>query len=129
MANSTSTMHKLATTPITMECFEIDDYDWRTVTKSGYFGDSYNVVEQSIIPFLEDLRKKYLETKDKAYWKELIRWLPSSWQQTRTVTMNYENLLAMAQQRKQHKLTEWSVSFIEWVKTLPYAQELIFLNN
>lgn len=138
VANSTSTMHKLATTPITLECFETDDYKWETVTDSAPFGDSWNNVEQCLIPFLEGLRLKYLETKDKIYWKELIRWLPEGWLQKRTVTMNYENLLAMCSQgqRKFHKLNEWSgidnqdlPNFILWARSLPYAQELIFIDE
>ena len=82
---------------------------------------------------LENLRLKYLETKDKRYWKELIRWLPESWLQTRTVTLNYENLFSMIRQRKNHKLHEWSgkdnplnKNFIAFAKTLPYAKELLF---
>lgn len=65
------------------------------------------------------------------YWKELIRLLPESWLQKRTVTMDYENLLAMCSkgQRRFHKLTEWSKSFIDWAKSLPYADELIFLDT
>ncbi len=124
VANSTSTMHKLASTPITLDCFEIDDYDGSLTYESGGLS---GIIDKHI-EFLEEMRLKYLETKDKAYWKELIRWLPSSWQQTRTVTMSYENLLAMCSkgQRRNHKLTEWSVSFINWARTLPYAQELIF---
>jgi hypothetical protein len=139
--NSTSTMHKLASTPITIDCFETDDIasiyevdNQLTETLSGYDannyiysfddGDSFPI---NIIDFLESLRQRYLETKDKRYWKELIRWLPESWLQTRTVTMNYENLLSICKQREGHKLTEWS-QFIKWVKTLPYANELIFLN-
>lgn len=123
-ANSTSTMHKLASTPITAECFEIDDYN----ADLDYDGTKLGDVIDKHIEFLESMRVKYLETKDKAYWKELIRWLPSAWQQTRTVTMTYENLLAMCSkgQRRFHKLTEWSKSFIDWARTLPYAQELIF---
>ena len=123
-ANSTSTMHKLASTPITAECFEIDDYN----SELDYDGTKLGDVIDKHIEFLESMRVKYLETKDKAYWKELIRWLPSAWQQTRTVTMTYENLLAMCSkgQRRFHKLTEWSKSFIDWARTLPYAQELIF---
>ena len=72
------------------------------------------------------LRDKYLETKDKRYWKELIRILPESWIQRRTVTMNYENLYSIVRQRKGHKLTEWA-KLIEWARTLPYADDLIFL--
>ncbi len=80
-ANSTSTMHKLASTPITAECFEIDDYN----SELDYDGTKLGDVIDKHIEFLESMRVKYLETKDKAYWKELIRWLPSAWQQTRTV--------------------------------------------
>ena len=133
VANSTSTMHKLATTPITLDCFETDDYDDTLVTTlpDGDEEDPgdwimYSSEEpKSIIYWLESLRLTYLETKDKRYWKELIRWLPESWLQTRTVTMNYENIRNMYFQRKSHKLTEWSESFIKWVETLPYAKELI----
>ncbi len=124
VANSTSTMHKLASTPITADCFEIDDYK----PNLDYDGKTLGAVIDAHIAFLEEMRLKYLETKDKDYWKELIRWLPSSWQQTRTVTMSYENLLAMCSkgQRRFHKLTEWSEAFIGWARSLPYAQELIF---
>jgi hypothetical protein len=79
---------------------------------------------EGMIKALEDLRQKYNETKDKRYWKELIRWLPESWLQTRTITMNYENLRNMYHQREHHKLTEWH-SFCHWVEGLPYAKELI----
>ena len=127
-ANSTSTMHKLASTPITRECFEMGDFE-----DIGYhfceIGD--DIVEYTtgdlandFIENLERLRAKYNETKDKRYWKELIRWLPNGWLQTRTITMNYENLRSMYHQREHHKLTEWH-SFCDWVKSLPYAQELI----
>ena len=110
VSNSTSTMHKLASTPITMDCFE-----------NGEMIYSFTIAE------LEMNRLKYLETKDKNEWKRLIVNLPESWLQKRTITMNYENLLNMYQQRKNHKLTEWSKSFCDWVKTLPYAEELICL--
>ena len=73
------------------------------------------------------LRDKYLETKDRRYWKELIRILPESWIQRRTVTMNYENLYSIVRQRKGHKLVEWE-RFINWVKILPYANDLVFLD-
>jgi len=129
VANSTSTMHKLAETPITFECFETGDYQ-----------ESYAIPDKEeeklpypdqFIKYLEYLRQKYLETQEIGYWKELIRWLPESWLQTRTVTMNYENLLAMCSkgQRRYHKLTEWSDSFIKFARKLPYAQQLIFLDE
>ena len=125
-ANSTSTMHKLATTPITDECFEMDDYDAVIMLDEGIV--ETETLWNNIIFTLEGMRQVYLRTKDKRVWKEMIRLLPSSWQQTRTVTVTYENLLAMCSkgQRRFHKLTEWSKSFIDWARTLPYAQELIF---
>ena len=134
-ANSTSKMHKLASTPITMDCFETDDLEWLSNIDSDNnidgkendyiykYDDGDNIISEYIFA-LEELRKRYLETKDKRYWKELVRWLPESWLQTRTVTMNYENLRSMYFQRRNHKLTEWH-SFVDWVKTLPYAEELI----
>jgi hypothetical protein len=128
-ANSTSTMHKLASTPITLDCFETDDYDDSiTYCYPNVEGSTLDMpvgaFAEDLIADLEALRQKYLETKDKRYWKELIRWLPNGWLQTRTVTMNYENLRSMTHQRMGHKLTEWR-SFLEWVNTLPYAKELI----
>lgn len=131
-ANSTSTMHKLASTPITMDCFETDDYEPDLVLAED--GDmKYSVdgfvaaegIDYTLIAFLEGLRQKYNETKDKRYWKELVRWLPEAWLQTRTVTMNYENLRTICHQRQGHKLTEWA-QFIEWARTLSYSTPLIF---
>ena len=127
VANSTSTMHKLASTPITIDCFEMDDFEDLN-TEQGL--ESLREIQwSSLINWLEDLRRTYNETKDKRYWKELIRLLPESWLQKRTVTMNYENILSMMHQRENHKLTEWSVAFINWVKELPYAENLIFLDE
>ena len=130
-ANSTSTMHKLTAKPITIDCFEIDDYD-PLATEEIETGINLSG-EELIIQFCESLRKKYLETKEKKYWKELVRWLPEGWLQTRTVTMNYENLLTMYHQRKDHKQNEWSgkdnkyyLNFIGWIKSLPYSKELIW---
>lgn len=112
VANSTSTMHKLASTPITKECFEHGEW-----------------IPETTINNLEGMRNCYNLTKNKTVWKKLIVNLPESWLQTRTVTMNYENLLSMVNQRKNHKLTEWSTDFISWCKSLPYAEELIFLGE
>ena len=123
VSNSTSTMHKLASTPITIDCFEMDDY-------CGFF----EIQWKNLIALLEQCRKEYNETRDKRYWKELIRLLPESWLQKRTVTMNYENVLNMYRQRciYPHKLNEWSgkdnpnvPNFKSWVESLPYAKELI----
>lgn len=136
-ANSTSTMHKLASTPITLECFETDDLvldlflckeGETTFTSEGYITIA--------IDHCERLRQKYNETKDVRYWKELIRWLPESWLQTRTVTLNYENIRNIYFQRQNHKLNEWTgkhtkveQSFCQWVESLPYAKELILYTD
>lgn len=115
VANSTSTMHKLASTPITMDCFECPELMFTTTIRD-----------------LEIIRNRFLQTKDKNYWKKLIVNLPESWLQTRTVTMNYENILSMVHQRENHKLNEWSgkdnelvPNFMGWVSSLPYARELL----
>lgn len=136
VANSTSTMHKLATTPITKNCFELADFTptlefekEREILDEGIFGVYMRDFRDELIDRLEYLRIKYLETKDKRYWKELIRWLPESWLQTRTWTANYETLRNIVSQRKNHRLKyEWD-SFIAWCQTLPYADDLIFYNN
>lgn len=125
-ANSTSTMHKLATTPITEDCFEHDDFsDFERVVAGDAWAD--------LLGELEGMRRAYNNTKDKRIWKALIRLLPESWLQTRTITMSYENVYNMVHQRYNHKLNEWSgkddpskPNFISWARTLPHAQELIF---
>lgn len=142
-------MHKVTSKPITLESFEIDDYCPDILTSNEeitYF-----------IQFLEGLRTKYLDLmeasknsdisvemrfdytqKAKKVWKELIRWIPESWLQTRTVTMNYENLLAICSksQRRFHKLNEWSgiddselENFIKMARDLPYASYFIFIDE
>ena len=136
VANSTSKMHTITNNSITLYCFEIDDYE-----KDLFMYYEHSDVKDMVVDIVrncETLRQRYLETKDKRYWKELIRWLPESWLQKRTVTMTYENLLAMCSkgQRRFHKLNEWSgqdnpnvPNFISWARTLPYAQELIFIDE
>ena len=140
VANSTSTMHKLTSKPITLDCFEIDDLaEMDMIIPIVGSEITLEQAKNASIDICEGLRQKYLETKDKKYWKELVRWLPNGWQQTRTVTMTYENLLAMCSksQRRFHKLTEWSgdgedfvtESFIKFARKLPYAQEFIFIDE
>lgn len=145
VADSESTMHKLASTPITIDCFETDDYNPDLIFETGIddrgdnpwgyelqIKDQVGICEENsywgetIIGFLESLRKKYLETKDIHYWKELIRWLPESWLQKRHWTANYAVLRNMYYWRVvvPHKLTEWQ-TFGRWVESLPYAKELI----
>lgn len=157
VANSTSTMHKLTAYPITMDCFEHDDYDNQLLVpyesderlteagkEAGHISHWHmeGYWDYTII-HLEDLRLAVNAETDparkKKLWKELVRALPESWLQTRTVTMSYENLLAICSksQRRFHKLTEWSgdgedfatPSFIKFARTLPYAQEFIFIDE
>jgi hypothetical protein len=147
-ANSTSTMHKLDSKPITIDCFEIGDYAilndemLKVPSEGGTCHELFTLNEgiDLFIQMLENLRLKYKETGDKRFWKELVRWLPESWLQTRTVTMNYENLLSMVHQRQHHKLVEWSAqqepgmpfandSFIKFAHTLPYSDEFIFVSK
>jgi len=116
----------------------MDDFEVVNIfKKTNYLQDEWETSKDfwaQLIPYLERLRIEYNETKDKRYWKELIRLLPESWLQTRTVTMNYENVLSMYKQRCAcpHKLNEWSgkdnsnvPNFKSWVESLPYANELI----
>ena len=127
VANSTSTMHKLASTPITLDCFDTD------IGEEDFSSDDYDTIMR-IIGFLEELRKRYNDTKDKKYWRELIQFLPESWIQKRTVTLSYENVYAMIRDRHKHKLHEWSgkddmiaANFIDWAHRLPYAEQLLFI--
>ena len=139
VANSTSTMHTIEKSPITINNFEIDDLtNLQMQIPLVGMTETLEHCTNVIIDTCEGLRQKYLETRDKRYWKELIRWLPESWLQTRTITMNYENLFSMCSkgQRRFHKLNEWSgqddsslENFISWARTLPYAQELIFADE
>lgn len=113
VANSTSTMHKITSAPFELSQFSCDQMDEETLAHM-----------QAVIDYLEILRGKYLETKEKQYWYDIIQFLPSSYQQMRTCTMNYENLIAIYHSRKNHKLAEWHV-FCDFIRSLPYAKELI----
>jgi hypothetical protein len=138
VTNSTSTMHKLASTPITKECFEMDDFENmspRMFKFKDEYGDTYeennlcNFISLDLfwchlIDVLEDYRVHYNETKDKRYWKELIRLLPESWLQTRMVDCNYATLRNIYAWRRGHKLTEWH-KFCDWILTLPLSELLI----
>lgn len=112
-ANSTSTMHKIHSKPFTMEDFSHDHLT----------AGSLALLEQFVAE-LEKIRLRYLETKSKADWYDLIQLLPSSYHQMRTCTLNYETLINIYHARKAHKLQEWH-TFCDWIRTLPYAKELI----
>ena len=113
VANSTSTMHKIHSKPFSIEDFSVDH-----LTPSSY------TFMQTIVDKLEEIRLEYIETKSKETWYDMIQLLPSSYNQMRTCTFNYENLINMYRARKAHKLQEWH-TFCDWIQTLPYAAELI----
>ena len=113
VANSTSTMHKITSAPFDISQFSCDKMDDETIK-----------VMELVIKQLEALRLRFLETKDKQYWYDIIQLLPSSYDQMRTCTMNYENLINIYHARKNHKLDEWHI-FCDFISTLPYARELI----
>lgn len=130
VANSTSKMHKILSSPITEDNFEMDDAT-----------DFDKHIMEKIVDMCESIRQRQFaidpsKGNPKKYWKALIRVLPESWLQTRTITMNYENLLSICKQRRNHKLNEWSgkddptkPNFIAWARSLPYAKEFIFLDE
>ena len=113
VANSTSTMHKITSKPFSIEDFSCDKMNEATREHM-----------QGVVEFLEKLRLEYLETKDKEIWYSIIQLLPSSYNQMRTCTMNYENVLNMYYARKNHKLDEWH-TFCDWAKELPYIADWV----
>lgn len=124
-ANSCSKMHKIHSKEFFRNDFSFDELNKESL-----------IFLDTIIAKLEELRLKYIETKDKQYWYAIIQLLPSSYNQKRTVTMTYENVFNMIHQRMNHKLNEWSgkddsskPNFINWAKKLPYAEELLFIEK
>ena len=117
VANSCSTMHKIHAKPIEREDFSCDRMT-----------DAALAQLDSLIAFLEDERVKFNETKDKEHWHNIIQLLPTSYNQLRTVTLNYEVLINMYYARRHHKLGEWHV-FCEAIENLPYAKELILVKE
>lgn len=113
VANSTSTMHRIHSKP-----FEVNDFSHDHLTDNGMR------ILENLIEELENIRLDFVETKNKALWYDIIELLPSSYNQMRTCTLNYETLVNIYRSRKNHKLTEWR-EFCEWIKTLPYAFEII----
>lgn len=113
VANSTSTMHKMHSKPFDMDDFSHDHMTEKTLAFMG-----------SVVEELEKIRLRYIETKDKEDWYDMIQLLPSSYNQMRTCTLNYETLINIYFARKSHKLKEWH-TFCSWIESLPYAKELI----
>lgn len=133
VANSCSTMHKIAEKAFMVEDFSIehlmsaaDDNDCPLLQDPN---DPYNAFSpQNIfmltLRMLNACRAKYLETKDKDHWWQMIQILPSSYNQKRTVMLNYEVLAGIYPMRKNHKLDEW-VEFCKWIETLPYPEIIV----
>ena len=118
VANSTSTMHKIHSKP-----FEMSDFSCDRMDEGGL------AMMQSVIDYLEAERKKFVaDQTDRTPWHNIIQMLPTSYNQMRTVTMNYEVLINMYYARRHHKLDEWHV-FCEAIENLPYAKELILVKE
>ena len=117
VANSTSTMHK-----IQAKEFSRDDFSHDRMSEECL------AVLDSVIEYIESARVKFNETKDKQYWHDMIQLLPSSYNQLRTVTLNYEVLISIYYARRHHKLGEWAV-LCRAIEELPYAKELILVKG
>lgn len=116
VANSTSTMHKITSKP-----FELSDFSVDKMNEDGI------KAMNKVIETLEELRLKYIETKDKELWYTIIQLLPSSYNQMRTCTLNYETLCNIYYARRHHKLDEWH-TYCDWIEELPYFKDL-FINE
>lgn len=123
VANSCSTMHKIADKEFTRDDFSCEHL---TITDIFDYEDAFRPASSSdlfeeIIKFLNYYRYAYLNTKDKDIWWQMIQLLPSSYNQKRTVMLNYEVLVGIYEHRKDHKLDEWR-EFCKWIETLPYSE-------
>ena len=126
--NSCSTMHKI----------HVKEFTYNDFTHNGIDECGIKYQFENYLSVLETLRKKFNKAKDKKYWRAIIEMLPDGFNMKATVTLDYENLFGMCSkgQRRFHKLSEWSgidypeyPSFIKWARNLPYAQELLFIDE
>ena len=144
VANSCSTMHKIHSKEFTLEDFSCEhlmnltDYEEAPCLEDDFpafeekdgeslFWTPTDILVQ-IIGGLNFYRQRYLETKDKKYWWQMIQLLPSSYNQRRTVMLNYEVLANIYKSRRNHKLDEWH-TFCEWIESLPYSELIIGKEN
>ena len=127
VANSCSTMHKIHEKEFTLEDFscehlyaedEIDGMYYSTTAEEEFTSTD---VLKVVIESLNNYRKMYLATKDKKDWWQMIQLLPSSYNQRRTVMLNYEVLANIYKSRRNHKLDEWH-TFCDWIESLPYSE-------
>lgn len=121
VANSCSTMHKIAAKEFTLEDFSHEHLFTEENLRYEAEPDSLKLLN-TIINALNVYRLAYLEEGDKSIWWQMIQLLPSSYNQRRTVMLNYEVLANIYKSRKNHKLDEWSVGFMEWIEGLPYSE-------
>lgn len=123
--NSCSTMHKVAAKEFTLEDFSCEHLSGfeSSIEGGNMYLNSNNALE-IVIECLNAARKTYLETKDKDIWWQMIQLLPSSYNQKRTIMLNYEVLAGIHPMRKNHKLDEW-VEFCKWIESLPYSEIII----
>jgi hypothetical protein len=129
VANSCSTMHKIHAKP-----FSVHDISCEELMKGNMVDSDGNIYApelkahykhmSNVLSSLNNLRDLYLKTKDKRYWRCMIEMLPSSYNQLRTVQLNYEVLANMYRDRKNHKLDEWR-KFCKWVESLPYSEIIV----
>ena len=117
VANSTSTMHRIHSKPFSRDDFSCDRMSEDALERLD-----------SVIEYLEDVRLKFVETKERQLWDDMIQLLPSSYNQTRTCTLNYENLINIYYARRAHKLPEWH-EYCRWIESLPYARQLIMIRE
>lgn len=120
VANSCSTMHKIHSKE-----FSVNDFSHEHVEELK--GDDYNALYEYLLCTVDTLnycRIKYLETKDKKYWWQLIQFLPTSYNQRRTLDLNFEVLLKQYRERKNHKLDEWH-TYCDWIKEITLLSEII----
>ena len=118
--NSCSKMHKIHEKEFSLDDFSIDDFYYEDDKVGMHLSDMF----KNVVADCGFLRKKFVETGDKKYWRGLIQLLPESYNQRATVQLNYAVLRNMYHSRKAHKLDEWR-DFCKWIETLPYAKELI----
>ncbi|RGF28209.1 hypothetical protein DW106_08185 [Ruminococcus sp. AM09-18-1] len=137
VANSCSTMHKIAEKEFTLGDFSTDNIidvgepEYEDMCDDivlnlhfdfdNQYYDPHDIFGEILLPALNLYREKYLKTKDKKYWWQMIQLLPSSYNQTRNVMLNYEVLANIYHSRKNHKLDEWR-EFCSWIETLPYSE-------
>lgn len=119
VANSCSTMHKIAAKEFTLEDFSCEHLSNFSSHPEKVL-DPLSILKSTIVT-LNSCRHEYLETKDKFFWWQMIQLLPSSYNQRRTVMLNYEVLANIYKSRRNHKLDEWH-TFCDWIESLPYSE-------